>query len=81
VQASQHFLHHRASFVHRICLLGAWTVLVMDRLPSQPAGLGLPVFVANRSPDLFELFQVQALLLGRNLRGSILEQPGRESQK
>src|SRR6185295_14339453 len=37
----------------------ARTVFVMDGLPVEPSGLGLPVLVAHRGPDFLEGFDVE----------------------
>ena len=59
LQAPDHFLHNSARLIMARGFLHPGPVFVVDGLPVQAAGLGLPVLVAHGGPDFLEGVQIQ----------------------
>src|SRR5579872_6517743 len=64
MEAPEHIVHDAARRVHAVGFLDGGAQLVVDRLPVKAAGLGLPMFVAHRFPDIFERIDVEPALFG-----------------
>ena len=79
-QAAEHLLHHRLRVRVAGSFFDARPVFVMNGLPVETSGLGLPVFVAHRGPDFFERIEIK---LPVELAGRLSEarQGSREQQK
>src|SRR5580704_7920930 len=68
VQAAEHLIQDLARSVHAVGGFHLWPELVVDRLPVQAAGLGLPVLVADRGPHVLERLDIELPLFRRERR-------------
>src|ERR1019366_8867488 len=66
LQPSQHVVEDFANLIRGLGGFHLGAQFVVHRLPVQAAELGIPVFVANRGPYLFEGLDVGAALRGRH---------------
>ena len=65
VHAPEHLVHHRAHGVQAVGGFDLRLEFVVNRLPIQTTGFGLPMFVADRGSDVFEGLEAELALLGR----------------
>ena len=77
VQAAEHLIQNGARCVHAVGRFDLRPELVVDRLPIQAAGIGLPVLVANGGPHVLEGLDVELPLFRRERRSERNCRPGR----